>query len=86
MKVKVKLLSRARLFATPWIVACTKLLCPWDFQGKITGVGCLFLLQGIFPTEGLNLGLLHLFNLQVDSLPLAPLGIKVNLSYSLFFI
>ena len=39
-KVKVKLLSRARLFATPWIVACTKLLHPWDFQGKSTGVGC----------------------------------------------
>ena len=37
-KVKVKLLSRARLFVTPWIVACTKLLCPWDFQGKSTGV------------------------------------------------
>ena len=51
-----------------------RLLCPWDFQGKITGVGCHFPLQGIFPTEGLNLGLLHLLNLQVDSLPLAPLG------------
>ena len=38
-------LSRARLFVTPWIVACTKLLRPWDFQGKNTGVGCHFLLQ-----------------------------------------
>ena len=47
MKVKVKSLSRARLFATPWIVACTKLLRPWDFQGKSTGVGCHFLLQYI---------------------------------------
>ena len=44
--VKVKSLSRARLFATPRIVACTKLLCPWDFQGKSTGVGCHLLLQG----------------------------------------
>ena len=35
------------------------LLCPWDFPGKNTGVGCHFLLQGIFPTEGSNLGLLH---------------------------
>ena len=26
------------------------LLCPWDFPGKNTGVGCHFLLQGIFPT------------------------------------
>ena len=45
MKVKVKLLIHARLFATPWTVACTKLLCPWDFQGKSTGVGCHFLPQ-----------------------------------------
>ena len=58
-KVKVKLLSRARLFATPWIVACTKLLGPWDFQGKSTGVDCHFLLQGIFPTQGSNPGLPH---------------------------
>ena len=26
----------------------TRLLCPWDFPGKNTGVGCHFLLQGIF--------------------------------------
>ena len=37
----------------------TRLLCPWDFPGKNTGVGCHFLLQGIFLTQGLNLGLLH---------------------------
>ena len=36
---------------------CTRLLRPWDSQGKNTGVGCHFLLQGIFPTQGLNLGL-----------------------------
>ena len=29
------------------------------FPGKDTGVGCHFLLQGIFPTQGLNPGLLH---------------------------
>ena len=56
---KVKSLSRARLFATPWTVACATLLRPWDFQGKSTGVGCHFLLQGIFPTQGSNPGLLH---------------------------
>ena len=56
---KVKLLSRARLFATPWIVVCTKLLRPWGFQGKSTRVGCHFLLQGIFPTQGSNPGLSH---------------------------
>ena len=37
--------------------ACTKLLHPWGFQGKSTGVGCHFLLLGIFPTQGLNPGL-----------------------------
>ena len=28
------------------------LLCPWDFPAKNTGVGCHFLLQGIFLTRG----------------------------------
>ena len=32
---------------------------PWDFPSKSTGVGCHFLLQGIFLTQGSNLGLLH---------------------------
>ena len=30
------------------------LLWPWDFPGKKTGVGCHFLLQGIFLNQGLN--------------------------------
>ena len=30
-----------------------------DSPGKNTGVGCSALLQGIFPTQGLNPGLLH---------------------------
>ena len=42
-------------------------LCQQDFPGKNTGVGGHFLLQGIFPTEGLNPSLLYW---QVDSLPL----------------
>ena len=32
---------------------------PWDSPGQNTGVGSLSLLQGIFPTQGSNLGLLH---------------------------
>ena len=32
---------------------------PWDSPGKNTGVSCHFLLQGIFPTQGSNPGLLH---------------------------
>ena len=37
----------------------TRLLGPWDFPGKNTGMGWQFLLQGLFPTQGLNLRLLH---------------------------
>ena len=37
----------------------TRLLHPWDFPGKNTGVGCHFLLQEIFPIQRLNRGLLH---------------------------
>ena len=36
-----------------------RLPCPWSSPTKNTGVGCYSLLQGIFPTRGLNLGLLH---------------------------
>ena len=35
-------------FATPWTIA-TRLLCPWDFPGKNTGVDCHFLLQRNLP-------------------------------------
>ena len=38
-KWKVKSLSRVRLLATPGLQP-TRLLCPWDFPGKNTGVGC----------------------------------------------
>ena len=34
-----------------------RLLCPWDSPGKNTGVGCHFLFQRIFPTQGSNLDL-----------------------------
>ena len=35
------------------------LYSPWNSAGQNTGVGSLFLLQGIFPTQGSNPGLLH---------------------------
>ena len=57
VKVKVKSLSRVALFVTPWTVAYQD--PQWDFPAKNTGVGYHFLLQGIFPTQGLNLGLPH---------------------------
>ena len=37
----------------------TWFLCPWDFPGKNTGVGCHFLFQGIFLIQGLNRHLLY---------------------------
>ena len=52
----------------------TRLLCPWNFPGKDTGVECHFLLQGIFPIQGSNLHLLHHRHWQADSLPLPPSG------------
>ena len=35
----------------------SRLLRPWDFPGKNTGLDCYFLLQGIFLTLGWNVGL-----------------------------
>ena len=37
----------------------TRPLCPWDSPGQNTGVGRLFHLQGIFPTQGSNPGIPH---------------------------
>ena len=54
--VKVKPLSG--VFTTPWTLTSTRVPHPWDCPGKSTGVGCHFLLQGIFPTHGSNPGLL----------------------------
>ena len=51
---------------------------PGDSPGKNTGVGCHLLLQGIFPTQGLNPHLLHW---QVDSLPLSHQGSWYLVSY-----
>ena len=36
-----------------------RLLCTWDSPGKNTGMSCHSLFQRNFPTQGLNLGILH---------------------------
>ena len=41
----------------PHGLSFARLFCPWDSPGKNVGGGCRFLLQGIFLTRGLNLGL-----------------------------
>ena len=56
----------------PWTISCHSLqphglypawvLCSWNFPGKNTGVGCHFLLQGIFPTQGSNSCFLYLLH------------------------
>ena len=46
-----------------------RLVCPWNFPDKNIGVSCHFLLQGIFPTQGLNPHLLSSLHWQGDCLP-----------------
>ena len=53
----------------------TKLLCPWNSPGKNSGVGSHSLLQGIFPTQGSNPGLLHCRRLFTSE----PAGKPINL-------
>ena len=56
----VLLFSRSVLSdsVTPWTLL-SRLLCPWDIPVKNTGVGCNFLLQGVFQPRGGTRGLLH---------------------------
>ena len=62
----MKATQSCRLFATPW-----------NSPGQNTGVGSLSLLQGIFPTQGLNPGLPHycgwiLYQLSHKGSPVLP--------------
>ena len=56
--VIVKLLSRVRLFATPWTVAY-QAPPSMGFPRQEYWSGCHFLFQGIFLTQGSNPGLPH---------------------------
>ena len=77
----VKSLSHVWPFATPQTVA-PRLLCPWDFSGKNPGVGSISRLQGVFPTRGLNPGILHcrqiLYHLSHQG---SPIYTKCPISY-----
>ena len=74
-----------------WLLSCLQLFCkPWTpsvgfpspfSKGKNTGMGCHFLLQGVFSTQGSNLCLLHC---QADSLTLSHQGIPFLLSFPNF--
>ena len=54
LKVKMKVAQSCPALCDPWTT-----YSPWNSPGHNTGVGSLSLLQGIFPTQGLNPGLLH---------------------------
>ena len=58
----------------------TRILCPWNFSGRNTGVGWHFLLEGIFPTQRTNL------HWQADSLPLHHLESPFPIILSLYWI
>ena len=58
----------------PYGLRPSRLLCPWDFPDKNTGVGGHALLQGVFPTQESKLYLCPLLHWQVGSLPLWPPG------------
>ena len=66
--------SRVQLFATLWLHNPPGSSLHEDSPGKNTGVGCHFLLQGIFLTQGSNLHLFCLLHWQPGSLLLAPPG------------
>ena len=78
--VVVQSLSHVRLLE-PHELQPPRLLRPGNTPGKNTEVCCHFLLQGIFPIQGQNPGLLHCrpsSALQVDSLPTEPPGKPYN--------
>ena len=74
----INMLFHINTFCVHALTLCNPMDCSppgssghWNFPGKNTGVGCHFLLQGIFWTQGLNLCLLHW---QVDSYTTASPG------------
>ena len=70
-----------------WVVSCSlrpcgpspvRLLCPWDYLGKSTEVGCHALLKGIFLTKEAKSYFLYLLHQQAGSLPLVPPGKPIH--------
>ena len=67
------------ILTTAWTVACM-VLCPRGSPGKNTGVGCHFLLQGIFPTPGIKPSLLYCRQLLNEGIPVNSLLLLLLLS------
>ena len=51
--------NECKLLNSVWLFATRGLYNPWNSPGQNTGVGSHSLLQGIFPTQGMNPGFLH---------------------------
>ena len=76
-------LSRIQLFATLWTVA-HQAPPTMGFSRQDTGVGCHFLLQGIFPTHGSNPGIEPGSpSLEADALTSEPPGKPFNYEFLL---
>ena len=73
--------SHVLLFVTPWteepggLTVARQAPRSMGFSRPEYGVGCHFLLQGIFLTQGSNLSLSYLLHWHVDSLQLVPPGV-----------
>ena len=87
-KVKVKLLSRVRLLATPWTAAYQAPLS-MDFPGKSTGVGCHCLLRpmlevsrntqsGVYNENKVKVSVAHLCLTLCDAMDCSSLGSSVH--------
>ena len=75
------LVSVMCVHAQSFLTLCNPMDCslpgssfPWSFPDKNTVVGCHFLLQDIFQTQGSNPRLLHLLPWQAESVPLYHWG------------
>ena len=67
------MLGHVQLFATPWTTT-TRVPLSMEFSRQEYWTGCHFLLQRIFPIQGLNPHLQSLLHWQVGVLPLSHLG------------
>ena len=64
------------LYPPVWMISCLLNSFRVELWKWNTGLGCHFLLQGIFLTQGLNLGLLHwFFTTELVEKPSAPLTV-----------
>ena len=73
----MRALSHICLFTTPWTASCQapqSIDFLFFFLSKNTGVGCHFLLQGVFPTQGSNVHLLASCSDRQILLPLSKQG------------